>query len=122
MTNSIAQFIQHLLHFVTNTHILHLQSLSYSEHMALGAFYSELDELTDALTESIQGKYGLLTGYTNNYQVADTDALSYLEQISAYVSTSRRSDWYPQDSEIQNDTDSIQTLINSTIYKLRYLK
>lgn len=122
MTNSIAQFIQELLHCVTNTHLLHLQSTSYSQHMALGAFYPELEELTDGLAESIQGKYGLLTGYTNKYTLRPNDPVAYLEQISGYVETSRRAEWYPKDSEIQNDTDTIQTLINSTIYKLRYLR
>ena len=118
----IAQFIQNLLHCVTNAHILHLQSTSYSEHMALGAFYEGLEDLTDALAESIQGKYGLMTGYSDEYGIPPTNALDYLESISAYVIEQRRAEGFPQDTEIQNEIDGIQTLINTTIYKLRYLK
>lgn len=118
----LAQFIQNLLHCVTNAHILHLQSTSYSQHMALGAFYDELSELVDTLAESIQGKYGMLTGYTDEYGVPPTNALDYLEAISNYVTEQRKADGFPQDSEIQNEVDNVQNLVNSTIYKLRYLK
>lgn len=38
--------------------MLHLQSRSFSEHMALNTFYSELPELADAVIEAYQGKYG----------------------------------------------------------------
>ena len=90
--------------------------------MALGTFYLELEELTDALAEIIQGKYGILTGYSASYDVPPTDPVAYLEQLSGYVEASRRSGWYPQDSNIQNETDNIASLIDSTLYKLRYLK
>ena len=90
--------------------------------MALGTFYLELEELTDALAEIIQGKYGILTGYSKGYDLPPTDPVAYLEQISGYVEASRRSGWYPQDSNIQNETDNIASLIDSTLYKLRYLK
>lgn len=122
MESNLSAFIQNLLHCVTNAHLLHLQSTSYSQHMALGDFYDGLDDLTDALAETIQGKYGLLTGYTANYDLPSNDPVAYLEQISGYVEASRRSAWYPQDTNIQNETDNIASLIDSTLYKLRYLK
>ena len=90
--------------------------------MALGAFYDGLDDLTDSLAEVIQGKYGLLTNYTANYDLPPTDPIAYLEQVAGYVEASRRSSWYPQDTNIQNETDNIASLIDSTLYKLRYLK
>lgn len=90
--------------------------------MALGAFYDGLDDLTDSLAEVIQGKYGLLTNYTTNYDLPPTDPIAYLEQVAGYVEASRRSNWYPQDTNIQNETDNIASLIDSTLYKLRYLK
>lgn len=90
--------------------------------MALGAFYEGLEDLTDSLTEVIQGKYGILGGYTANYDLPSDDPVAYLEQVAGYVEASRRSSWYPQDSNIQNETDNIASLIDSTLYKLRYLK
>ena len=122
MESNLSAFIQNLLHCVTNAHLLHLQSTSYSQHMALGAFYEGLEDLTDALAETIQGKYGLLTQYSANYDLPPTDPVAYLEQVAGYVEASRRSSWYPQDTNIQNETDNIASLIDSTLYKLRYLK
>ena len=120
----VATFIQGLLHCVTNAHILHLQSTSYSEHMALGAFYEGLQDLVDGLAESIQGKYGLIQGYSDDYIAPNPNenALAFVEAVSEFVTNGRVSEGFPQDSEIQNEIDSIQTLINTTIYKLRYLK
>lgn len=122
MESNLSAFIQNLLHCVTNAHLLHLQSTSYSQHMALGAFYDGLDDFTDSLAEVIQGKYGLLTGYTESYDLPPNDPIAYLEQVAGYVEASRRSSWYPQDTNIQNETDNIASLIDSTLYKLRYLK
>ena len=55
MKHDCGEFILTLLHAVTNTHILHLRSKSYAEHMALGAFYEALPALVDEVAESIQG-------------------------------------------------------------------
>ena len=121
METNLSAFIQNLLHCVTNSHLLHLQTRSYAQHMALGAFYTELEELTDALAEIIQGKYGLLTGYSANYDLPPTDPVAYLEQVSGYIEASRRSSWFPQDTNIQNEVDTIVSLVDSTLYKLRYL-
>jgi hypothetical protein len=121
METNLSAFIQNLLHCVTNSHLLHLQTRSYAQHMALGAFYTELEELTDSLAEIIQGKYGLLTGYNANYDLPPTDPVAYLEQVSGYIEASRRSSWFPQDTNIQNEVDTIVSLVDSTLYKLRYL-
>ena len=58
-----------LLHSVTNAHILHFQTPSFSEHMALGTFYSEIGDLVDSLVEAYQGKYGLITRYPTDFQM-----------------------------------------------------
>jgi hypothetical protein len=119
----VAQFIQNLLHCVTNAHILHLQSTSYSQHKALGHFYEDLGKIVDTIAESSQGKYGMITGYSEaNYGLPPTNALTYLEEVSAYVQEQRKADGFPQDTEIQNEIDNVQNLVNATIYKLRYLK
>lgn len=115
-----AEFVLMLLHAVTNTHILHLRSRSFSEHMALGAFYDGLSDLVDGLAESIQGKYGLLMEFPTDYVAPMDNALDELQSLSDYVQDERME--MPQDSEVQNQIDEIQSLINSTLYKLRFLK
>ena len=89
--------------------------------MALGTFYNEIGELVDSFVESFQGKYGLLTKYTSDFMLAESP-IPYLEYLKAEVETNRRAANFPQDSELQNEIDNIANLINSTLYKLRFLK
>ena len=114
-----AQFVQCLLHAVTNTHILHLQSRSYSEHMALGDFYDGLSDLADSFAEAYQGKYGIIEGYTDDYELPG-QAIPYLMEKNDYIKLLRAG--LPQDSELQNIIDEIVALIDSTLYKLINLK
>lgn len=117
----VMQFVQCLLHSVTNAHILHFQTPSYAEHMALGAYYEEVGDLVDSFVEAFQGKYGLLTKYKAEYELPASDPVAYLTYLKDEVATLRRAPNFPQDSELQNEVDNIANLINSTLYKLRFL-
>ena len=117
----VMQFVQCLLHSVTNAHILHFQSKSYAQHMALGAFYDEVSDLVDGFVEAFQGKYGLLTNYKADYELPANDPVAYLTYLKDEVETLRRMAGFPQHSELQNEVDTIANLINSTLYKLRFL-
>lgn len=111
-----------LLNSVTTAHILHLSSRSYSQHMALGTFYSGIGNLVDDFVEAFQGVYGLLTKYPATADLfADQDPIAYLQYLKKEVSTLRRAAGFPQDSQLQNITDEIEQLIDSTLYKLRFL-
>jgi len=114
------EFILTLLHAATNTHILHLQSKSFSEHMALGTFYEELPDLVDAVVESIQGLTGEIIQYPEMYYRPASSGQQELEELLEFVKDGRQV--LPQDSEIQNEVDNIANLINSTLYKLRFLR
>lgn len=120
-TDPVMQFVQCLLHSVTNGHILHFQTLSYAKHMALGGFYEEVGDLVDSFVEAFQGKYGLLTNYKADYQLPPSDPVAYLTYLKDEVEALRRMPKFPQDSELQNEVDNIANLINSTLYKLRFL-
>ena len=115
------QFTMCLLHSVTNGHILHLTTTSYSEHKALGTFYSEVGDLVDGFIEAFQGKYGLLHDFTADYELPG-QPVEYLTYLKDEVATLRTADKFPQDSELQNIVDEIAQLIDSTLYKLRFLK
>jgi hypothetical protein len=120
VTSPVVEFTMCLLHSVTNAHILHLQSRSYSQHQALGTFYTEIGELVDSFVESYQGKYGLLTNYPSDFMVPEAP-ISYIEYLMNEVETYRNKPGFPQDSELQNEIDNIANLLNSTLYKLRFL-
>ena len=115
-----AEFLQTLLHAATNTHILHWQTKSYAEHIALGEFYSELPHMVDKLAEVIMGKYDTTFTFKDSYYTPAKTGKEELEALKEYVMEERKE--LPQDSEIQNEVDNIANLINSTLYKLRFLK
>lgn len=115
-----ANFVVRLLHAVTDAHIMHLQSRSYSEHMALGALYEGLGDLIDGFTEAYQGKYGLIEEYPDGYISPSKDVLAEITDLNETIKSMRQE--LPQDSELQNIIDEIVSLIDSTIYKLRFLK
>ena len=120
MPLSIGEYFLNLLHSSTNTHLLHLQSRSFSQHMALGTYYQEVVDLIDSLIEAYQGKNQTIVQYPNIYYPPVDDALTELINISGYVIKNRGI--VGNDTELQNITDEIQQLIDSTIYKLTFLK
>ena len=117
----VSALVMCLLHSVTNTHILHLQTTSYSEHMALGSFYQEIGDLVDGFVEAYQGKYGILSSYSSEFTLPE-NPIDYLRYLKAEVEMQRSKPDFPRDSELQNEVDNIANLINTTLYKLRFLK
>ncbi len=117
----VMDLVMCMLHSVTNAHILHLSTTSYSAHKALENFYTEIGDLVDSFVEAFQGKYGLLTDYRPVFTLAE-EPLSYMMYLKDELARCRNSGNFPQDTELQNIADEIAALIDSTIYKLRFLK
>jgi hypothetical protein len=110
-----------LLHSQTQVHVFHLGTKSYAEHKALQGFYEGIDALTDGLVESYQGKYGLMKNYKSFKMVSyknKKQVLSYFTQLLNTIEENRES---VEDSYIQNQIDTVQELIYSTMYKLKFL-
>jgi hypothetical protein len=110
-----------LLHSQTQAHVFHLGTKSYAEHKALQGFYEGIDALTDGLVESYQGKYGLMKNYKSFKMVSyknKKQVLSYFTQLLNTIEENRES---VEDSYIQNQIDTVQELIYSTMYKLKFL-
>lgn len=113
------EFFAVLLMAAPYAHMLHLQTRSYAEHMALGTLYESLPDLTDGLIESYQGKYGLVTNYPKPALPDLDNPVRMVVGLNKYVEESRAD--VSDDSEIQNQIDEIVTLLNTTTYKLKYL-
>ena len=118
----VMQFVMCLLHSVTNGHILHLTTTSYSQHKALEVYYTGIGDLVDDFIEAFQGKYGLLTNFSPVYMLPPSNALDYMNYLNTEVATLRIADGFPKDTELQNITDEIAALIDSITYQLRFLK
>jgi hypothetical protein len=122
-TNSgFKNMVSILLHSQTQVHIFHLQTKSYSEHKALQGYYEGIDALVDGVIESYQGKYDVVTGYnsikTEDYKSSE-QVIKYFKALDSMVEKNRKS---VKESFLQNQIDTIQELIYSTLYKLRFLK
>ena len=125
MVNNNGEFkdiISILFHSRTQAHVFHLQTESFAEHKALQDYYEGVLELIDGLVESYQGKHGLLTNYTTikvDDYVSNDEVRGYLEKVNSLIEKNRTA---IQESYIQNQIDSVQELIFSTLYKLKFLK
>jgi len=122
-TNSgFKDMVSVLLHSQTQVHIFHLQTKSYSEHKALQGYYEGIDALVDGIIESYQGKYDVVTGYnsikTEDYKSSE-QVVKYFKALDSMVEKNRKS---VKESFLQNQIDTVQELIFSTLYKLRFLK
>lgn len=98
----------------------HLRSAKYSKHMALDEFYTEIPELVDKLIEDWMGVNGKkVKEYTNILQSKNMNTLIYLKELRKVVR-----EGYPLmngEPELEADLDSIMSLIDSTLYKVKEL-
>jgi high-affinity Fe2+/Pb2+ permease len=114
--------VSSLLHSQTQVHIFHLQTKSYSEHKALQGYYEGIDVLVDGIIESYQGKYDIIKNYdsikTEDYKSSE-QVINYFKSLDTMIDKARTN---VKESFIQNQIDTVQELIYSTLYKLRFLK
>jgi hypothetical protein len=118
----IVDMISTLIHSQTQVHVFHLQTTSYAEHKALQRYYEGIDSLVDGLVESYQGKNELIKNYTTFKMVdykSKEQVITYFKGLDDNIEKNRKS---VKESFIQNQIDTIQELIYSTLYKLRFLK
>jgi hypothetical protein len=114
-----ATFVSVLFHSGTNAHFMHLQTPSFSVHSALNDYYHQIIDLADAWAEAYQGCYEVIRDYPNTFHT-DTDPVKYLTKIKEFVKDYRAH--LPEESQLQNLVDEIAALVDSTLYKLRFLK
>ncbi len=112
-----------LLHSRTQAHSFHLGQRgvgSLSAHLALGAYYDSIGGIVDGLVEAYQGQYGLIklqpvNGLDTNNDIKNV--IAYFDKLITAVAKLRK-DEKLQMSWLQNDIDTVVTLLYSTKYKL----
>ena len=116
-----------LLHSRTQAHSFHLGVKgvgAFSAHSALQLYYLTIAGLVDNLVEAYQGQYGLIklqpvSGLDTNNDIKNV--ISYFDKLIQAVAKLRQ-DEKLQMSWLQNDIDTIVTLLYSTKYKLTNLQ
>lgn len=119
MEDESSEFVAAMLHSGTVAHFMHLSTDSFSVHQALNTYYTEIIDLVDQYAEAYMGRYGQIKKWPQEFHNAK-EPVKYLESLKDFVEDARKD--LPQDSELQNLVDEIADLINSTLYKLRFLK
>lgn len=113
----IKNYVQKIFEARQVAHNVHLKTKSYSEHVALNAFYDGLLLLADDFTETFQGQYGLIGDLEVSVKSVD-NVIGYLEDFTSSTKSARES---IKETHLQNILDEILSLTYKTIYKLKFL-
>ena len=102
-------------------HSVHLNTRSFSKHMALNTFYDEIVDLADKFTEAYQGKYGLVGPITLMSAKKTGNIIEFLEDQLEEIHKVRYDVVEKECTALHNIIDEIEGLYMSTLYKLKYL-
>ncbi len=116
-----------LLHSRTQAHSFHVGVKgvgALSAHLALGHYYDTIGGIVDGLVEAYQGQYGLIklqavSGLDTNNDIKNI--IAYFVKLIAAVEKLRQEKKL-QMSWLQNDIDTVVTLLYQTKYKLENLQ
>jgi len=102
-------------------HSVHLNTRSYSKHVALNTFYDEVIEHADAFAEAYQGRHGLIGPIAIPAAKKTTNIIEFLQDQLAEIEKGRYDVCDKSDSALQQLIDNIVELYLTSIYKLKYL-
>jgi hypothetical protein len=102
-------------------HRAHLNTTSFSQHMALNTFYLEIIENADAITEAYQGRHGIINNIPILTETDRGDIADVLEKHLEVIENLRYTAVDKTDTAIQNLIDTAVETYLSTLYKLRNL-
>jgi hypothetical protein len=102
-------------------HSVHLNTRSFSKHMALNSFYDEVVDLADKFAEAYQGRHGLIGPVSLMSAKKTGNIIEFLESSLQEIEDSRYKVCEKTDTAIQNIIDEIVGLYLSTLYKLKSL-
>ena len=103
-------------------HSVHLNTSSYSRHMALNQFYDDVIDAADAVTEIYQGMTGTLIGPISipPYSGGE-DILSYLQNQLNELQQARYVVCDKDNTVVQNKIDEAMAVYAEAIYKIKFL-
>jgi len=101
-------------------HLAHWSTKSYSEHKALGKFYSELIGKIDSIIEAYQGWFGLI-GEVRMIVISKKDIAEAIRTDLTWMGTNRDK-ICKKNTMMENLIDDLMQLYSTTHYKLVNLK
>jgi len=119
--NTAADFMGVLFLARDVAHSVHLNTRSFSKHMALNTFYDTIIDHADAFAEAYQGRHGLIGPITLHSAKKTTNIIEFLESSLAEVEEMRYKVAKKEDTPLQQLIDNIVELYLTTLYKLKFL-
>ena len=102
-------------------HSVHLNTRSYSKHVALNIFYDRSIGAADDFAEAYQGRHGLIGPITLMSAKKTTNIIEFLEQQLKELEEMRYEVVDKDDTSLQQLIDNIVEVYLRTLYKLRFL-
>ena len=102
-------------------HSVHLNTRSYSKHVALNVFYDEIIYHADAFAEAYQGRHGLIGPIALHSAKKTNNIVEFLQDQLDEIEKGRYDVADKSDSSLQQLIDNIVELYLTTLYKLRFL-
>ena len=102
-------------------HSVHLNTRSYSKHVALNTFYDSVIDHADAFAEAYQGRHGLIGPIAIPAAKKTTNIIEFLQTQLDEIEKCRYEVVDKSDSSLQQLIDNIVELYLTTLYKLRFL-
>jgi hypothetical protein len=102
-------------------HSVHLNTRSYSKHVALQTFYDSVIDVADAFAEAYQGRHGLIGPIAIPAAKKTTNIIEFLQAQLDEIEKNRYEVCDKTDSAIQQLIDNIVELYLTTLYKLKFL-
>jgi hypothetical protein len=121
MATKAADFIGILFLARDVTHSVHLNTRSYSKHVALNIFYDRIIGAADDFAESYQGRYGLIGPITLHSAKKTANVIEFLQDSLAEIEAARYDVCDKTDTSLQQLIDNIVEIYLRTLYKLKFL-
>jgi len=102
-------------------HSVHLNTRSYSKHVALNIFYERIVGAADDFAEAYQGRNGLMGPITLMSAKKTGNIIEFLEDQLKEIEAMRYEVCDKTDTALQQLIDNIVELYLRTLYKLRFL-
>lgn len=121
--DAIEQIILETMSMVTQTHLYHLFTKSYAEHVAIGSFYEDIQKDADGLAEMYIARYGEFPG-TDSFEIeinTNYETELFLEEIHEFremITYGLEITSSPDHLGLQDVLIDIQSDIDQLIYKL----
>ena len=116
-----AEFIGLLFLARDVTHSVHLNTRSYSKHVALNIFYDRIIGVADDFAEAYQGRHGLIGPISLHSAKKTTNVIEFLEDSLKEIEDARYKVCDKDDTSLQQLIDNIIEVYLRTLYKLRFL-